>query len=360
MSKYKILWIDDKWDELESFKERCESIHGMEIVPCKYSIEGMKIFEQHLEEWSGVILDAKVLFDETAQLDQLKGLTYSINKINELKYRREVPYYIFTGQPDTASGTSFAEEHDGHYYEKDRDEDSLIANIIKNAEELEVIQIVHKYQSIFDTFNSCHHDLLRILRVYEANDFTNNSVLNDVRKMLSDVFNLCYERGLCTIEHNGTNTAECSRMMGDSMLSEIIPIYIQRTLHTCVDITNPGSHRSQVDSAVSSGRSRYLLDSLISSLLCILDWCTSLPPAKDKEKTLLNVKKLLEIKYIYENNIFCVEIDSHGIPYCKECQLDDKTNNLHAGDTVKLSKVRTNNTQDGSQYPYIANFKLCQ
>lgn len=51
MSKYKILWIDDKWEEMDSFKDVCElPKHGMEIVPCKYSVTGMQLFEQHLEE----------------------------------------------------------------------------------------------------------------------------------------------------------------------------------------------------------------------------------------------------------------------------------------------------------------------
>lgn len=76
MSKYKILWIDDKWEEMDSFKDVCElPKHGMEIVPCKYSVDGMRLFEKHLEEWSGVILDAKVLMDKDSKLDQLKGLT---------------------------------------------------------------------------------------------------------------------------------------------------------------------------------------------------------------------------------------------------------------------------------------------
>ena len=146
MSKYKILWIDDKWEEMDSFKDVCElPKHGMEIVPCKYSVDGMRLFEKHLEEWSGVILDAKVLMDKDSKLDQLKGLTYSLKKIHELSHKREVPYYIFTGQPDTASGTAFAEEHYEHYYEKDHDEEKLIEDIKRNADELGNTQIVHKY-----------------------------------------------------------------------------------------------------------------------------------------------------------------------------------------------------------------------
>jgi len=274
MSKYKILWIDDKWEELDSFKDVCElPKHGMEIIPCKYSVDGMRIFEQHLEEWSGVILDAKVLMDKESTLDQLKGLTYSIGKIHELSHVRKVPYYIFTGQPDTASGTAFAEEHFDHYYEKDHDEDKLIEDIKRNADELENIQIVHKYQRIFDTWPESRHDLLRILKVLDNEDWQNNSVLNDIRKIMSDVMYRLYDKGFCSVHHDGSNLGQCSLALCQSYMEEIIPIYIQRSIHSLVAITNPGSHRTVTDSDVASGKAPYLIRSLIYEMLNVLNWC---------------------------------------------------------------------------------------
>lgn len=274
MSKYKILWIDDKWEELDSFKDVCElPKHGMEIIPCKYSVDGMRIFEQHLEEWSGVILDAKVLMDKESTLDQLKGLTYSIRKIHELSHVRKVPYYIFTGQPDTASGTAFAEEHFDHYYEKDHDEDKLIEDIKRNADELENTQIIHKYQTVFDTWPESKHDLLRILKVLDNEDWQNNSVLNDIRKIMSDVMYRLYDKGFCSVQHDGSNLGQCSLALCQSYMEEIIPIYIQRSIHSLVATTNPGSHRTVTDSDVASGKAPYLIRSLIYEMLNILNWC---------------------------------------------------------------------------------------
>lgn len=300
MSKYKILWIDDRWEEMDSFKDRCElPENGMEVTPFKYSEEGMKLFEKHLEEWSGVILDAKVLMNEESQYDNLRGLTYSIRKINELTHRRKIPYYIFTGQPDTASGTAFSEEHYGHYYEKDKDEDKLIEDIKRNADMLVETQLVHKYQTVFDTWPEARHDLLRILKVLEDEDWSNNSVMTDIRKILSDFFNRCYERGICTVRHDGSNLSDCSRMVGQRYMSQIIPIYVQRALHSCVDITNPGSHRTIVDSDVAKGRTPYLLRSLIYEMLTILHWAKCLPPKETRDETLL---ALSIAKREYEKN----------------------------------------------------------
>lgn len=300
MSKYKILWIDDKWKELDSFKDRCESPkHGMEIIPCKYSVDGMILFEKYLEEWSGVILDAKVLYDKDAKEDKLTGLTYSLNKINELSHRRKIPYYIFTGQPDTASGTAFAEEHEGHYYEKDQDEDRLIEDIKKNADTLVETQIKHEHQIVFEIWPEASHDLLRILKVLRDEDWQNNSVLNDIRKIMNDVMNRLYEHGFCTIEHDGSNLAECSRMIGKGYMEVIIPVYIQRAIHTCVAVTNPGSHRTKIDKDVANGNAPYLLRSLIYNMLDILYWCRLLPP---KEERSFVLRAISEAKRQFKKN----------------------------------------------------------
>ena len=300
MSKYKILWIDDKWEELDSFKDRCElPKHGMEVIPCKYSVDGMILFEKYLEEWSGVILDAKVLKDKESKLDTLHGLTYSLKKINELSHRRKIPYYIFTGQPDTASGTAFAEEHEEHYYEKDKDEERLIEDIKRNADSLLETQIKHEHQIVFDIWPESCHDLLRILKVLKNEDWLNNSVLNDIRKIMSDVMTRLYERGFCTVEHDGSNLADCSRMVGNRNVEEIIPVYIQRAIHTCVEVTNPGSHRTKTDNDVGKGNAPYLIRSLIYNMLDILYWCRLLPPKEERDKTLLAIRVAQE-KYEQE------------------------------------------------------------
>lgn len=295
MSRYKILWIDDKWKELDSFKDVCElPENGFEMVTCTNAEEGMEIFENYLEEWSGVILDAKVFKGKGDEVDRLAGLTYSMTRINELKYKRYVPTYIFTGQPDTASGTAFAEQYDGMYYEKDKDEDRLIADIKKNAENLEETRIIHKYQVVFDLWPESKHELLRILRVVENEDWQNNSTFNDIRKILSDIFVRLYNCGYCSIEHDGSNIAECSMEIGSRLLTDIVPVYIQRSLHTLVEVTNPGSHRSVCDSAIKNGEAPYLIRSLVFDLLNILHWCKNLPPASDREDTVRMVQKSKE------------------------------------------------------------------
>lgn len=304
MSKYKILWIDDKWEELISFKEVCElSVNGLEVETAANAEDGMRLFEAKLEDWSGVVVDAKLPKDKNS-LDKLDGLTYCLDRINKLSSKREVPHYIFTGQPDTASGTAFAEQYEGRYYEKDKDEDKLIADIKNNADKLPETQIIHKHQEVFDNWPESKHELLRILKVIEEEDWQNNSVLNDIRKVMDDVMIRLYNCGYCIVEHTGSNLGECSKMLGSGYMRDFIPVFIQRSIHTCVDVTNTGSHRMDTDSFVKFGKAPYLLRGLIYDMLNVLHWCIDLPGKEDREsmlKRVMEAKEAAELKQKMKN-----------------------------------------------------------
>lgn len=285
MNKYKILWIDDQYELLSELMERCEVMNGFEITKCRFAKEGMIAFEKHLEEWSAVVLDAKVLMNSLDEIPKSDGLRYCRDRINELKPRRYVPMFVFTGQPDLISSELFESMVD-KYYTKGDDDDQLIEDIISAADLLEETHIIHKHQTVFDTWPESKHDLLRILKVLEKEDWQDNSVLNDIRKILSDVMTRLHERGFCSIPHDGSNLAECSRILGQRYMEEIIPVYIQRAIHTCVEITNPGSHRSKTDSDVRNNKAPYLIRSLIYNMLDILYWCKNLPGTEMRDMVL--------------------------------------------------------------------------
>ena len=229
MNKYKILWIDDQYELLSELMERCEVINGFEITECRFAKEGMKTFESHLEEWSAVVLDAKVLMESLNEVPNLSGLRYCRDRINELKPRRYVPMFVFTGQPDLISNEMFENMVD-KYYSKGDDDDQLIEDIISAADQQEDTQIIHKHQTVFDAWPESKHDLLRILKVLEKEDWQNNSVLNDIRKIMSDVMDKLYVRGFCSVKHDGSNLAACSYDLGQRYMEEIIPVHVVEIL----------------------------------------------------------------------------------------------------------------------------------
>ena len=195
-----------------------------------------------------------------------------------------------TGQPDLISNELFENMVD-KYYSKGDDDDQLIEDIISAADQQEETQIIHKHQTVFDVWPESKHDLLRILKVLEREDWQNNSVLNDIRKIMSDVMFRMNNRGLCTEVHDGSNLNACSRMLCQPYMETIIPIYIQRSIHTCVAVTNPGSHRTKTDSDVKDNKAPYLIRSLIYNMLDVLYWCRCLPPEDLKDMTIMAVKQ---------------------------------------------------------------------
>ena len=299
MNKYKILWIDDQYELLSELMERCEVINGFEITKCRFAKEGMKTFESHLEEWSAVVLDAKVLMESLNEVPNLSGLRYCRDRINELKPRRYVPMFVFTGQPDLISNEMFENMVD-KYYSKGDDDDKLIEDIISAADQQEDTQIIHKHQTVFDAWPESKHDLLRILKVLEKEDWQNNSVLNDIRKIMSDVMDKLYVRGFCSVKHDGSNLAACSYDLGQRYMEEIIPVHVQRCIHSLVDVTNPGSHRTKIDSDVASGKTPYLIRTLIYEMLNVLCWGKVLNIIDDPE----TVRKAIDIaKFNYEKKV---------------------------------------------------------
>ena len=291
MKKYKILWIDDQWEELSSFKDLCELVHDIEVVPCRYAVEGMKLFEAHLQSWSAVVLDAKVLMNADNEVAGLKGLQHSVNRIHELSLKRYVPTFILTGQPDLFSNETFSEVY-GKFYEKAKDEEQLIQDIKQAADQLVVTQIRKKYGNILEIWPERESEIINILTTIELGNNKNCTCLNEIRKMLEDVMERISQSGLLLVNYTSTNLAECSRFLGQRWLQVLIPIYIQRSIHSCVEICNPGSHRTEMEMAIKEGRAPYVLNSTVFELLNILYWCKNLEKLPSKEEVNLMVRGL--------------------------------------------------------------------
>ena len=63
-----------------------------------------------------------------------------------------------------------------------------------------------------------------------------------------------------------------------------------QAIHTCVEVTNPGSHRSKTDNDVAKGNAPYLIRSLIYNMLDILYWCKLLTPKEERDTVSLAIQ----------------------------------------------------------------------
>jgi hypothetical protein len=112
---FNIIWIDDQYDEQESFIDQAER-YGFEITPFKTSVEGINYLRENLHDIDALILDAKVFTNSISDVPSERGLTASLREIAKLSGQyegKDIPHVIFTGQPDLCDDHDFKEKMDG-------------------------------------------------------------------------------------------------------------------------------------------------------------------------------------------------------------------------------------------------------
>ena len=295
-SKYRVIWIDDEWDEQIPFITWCMKKHKIEIIPFKTSKDGMIALESNINSWDAIILDVEVYNETENEVACPKGFQNSINKISSLENKRKVPYFISTGKDAVKNNQLFLSQYDKVYIKGDGD-DELIANLMIQADAQLETQIKHNYSNIIGTFEEIDSELIKILIELHNGITDDSNILNAIRKILEWVMPYCIRCGVLQIEWKGANISECSGFLGKKQMLEFVPIHIQRSIHSLSDITNPGSHRSIVDKMVGGGTAPYLLRSTVFELLNILYWCKSLPRDADSIKAIHT--KVRSIKYHY-------------------------------------------------------------
>ena len=150
--KYNILWIDDQYEDLFQFIIDAENenifLNGFTSFE-----EGFEHLEGNIHAYDGVLLDA-LFFEKRDQIEgseDLKGLRKTIDKLNELKHIKTLPFFILSGQTRFEKDNTFEELYGKHFRKNNPNDISLLFNSIKEkADELEDTQLKHKYQRVFD------------------------------------------------------------------------------------------------------------------------------------------------------------------------------------------------------------------
>ena len=290
-TKYHILWIDDEWEKMTSFKKHCLFEYQMELHPFKTQKEGLDEYAKHPEFYEAVILDAKVLDESEQEVAKIGSLQKAVIRIKE--QFSNLPYFISTGQPDLLSNETFKQFYP-NYYEKNTDDEKLCQDIINTIKDTPNRQITDKFPELFSRLQSpIYEEMLSILKIHENREYSNADVFNKIRKVLDWIMKVISDYGLLATPFNGTNLNDCSRFLGNSKLNKYIPVYIQRNLFSLVTVANEGSHRQTIDQAVKNGIAPYLVSSTIFELLNVMMWMLQLPTNQEsKDKIDLMVSNL--------------------------------------------------------------------
>lgn len=326
--RYEILWIDDEWDKMASFKEECEVIHQIKLHPFRTQKAGMEALDENLKRWDAILLDARMLDQsEENEVAKLDGLRKAIAHINQLSSRRSIPYFIFTGQPDLMSNEMFKQSF-GKYYNKRMDGEKLIADMKSTIGQSTRYQVKTFYPDAVEDMSFLSEDeresVLDILETmhfpHSHPDFTPRLYYNPLRKALEGIFRLAGKAGIIHedfFKGGLVNINQCfmfligstAEKVGFKATERIAPRHIQEMMSLIINIGNINSHSvdefqptelseteiQAYDNYINHGgtNSKFLIFSMALQLCEILRWMNNyIAEHPDKEE---NLKKCLRI-----------------------------------------------------------------
>ena len=341
--KYHVIWIDDKYKEYDGFITNA-ALEGVGVTAFEYGKDGIAALTENLEYWDGVVLDVKCCYEEGDQ-DRAENFYKVRDELQAIKFtkRPNLPYYVYSAQPDILSDKTFKASLNGQkLYQKACEDDELVNDIVIEAEKLPETKLRLKYLRDIP-FPELYPELYEILTFIEEDKTDIPDPLEKTRLVLNWVMNYCNEVGVLPVKHNGSNLSECSVFLGKKDMQKYVPIHIQRSLHSAVEISNNASHRVEVFNFIRSKKAPFLIRSTVFDLLNILVWCGSLPVAEeDRDK--IRAEVCLPSDYSdYEGELLQ---DENGNWHCGNYLItykDIEAYGLKEHDIIRISKAEPNN-----------------
>lgn len=278
MNKRYVLWVEDQPQKLVDFKKDIEDDGTIELIVVKDAESAINYLDQNIEKLSAAVLDIESFINPESDEETKTSFCRVRDHINKLEHRNKIEYFAFTGKAKyLKEKKGFSEEYRCKIFDKNYEGLEAEEYLRKIVNTHIIAQIVNKYGKAFELSLDIRPDLLKILMILENHDYRNASVYNDIRKVLDWTMKYCFDIGLLQIVHTGSNIAECSQFLGEKDLQQYVPIYIQRSIHSAVTVSNEGSHRLRIDNDTKEGLAPFLVQSTVFELLNIIIWLQSLP-----------------------------------------------------------------------------------
>lgn len=281
--EYEIIWIDDEWQRYEEAIKKAREYNVM-VTPFKSVDDAWRLLQHTIDRWDGVILDTSCFIecdDTTADID---ALFEAINRLNELKSQREIPYYVYTSEqrfinnPVLSKALVDTKVYIKGNYESER---NLILDIKHRADSQLRTTVKMKYARIIDNVSPDIRSLLvPVLMNYERNNFRMVSDMNRIRIIMEKVMVQLEEIGLLSESDYADSrnndpahlTDKCHALLHKDISRDICPPYIRSHLIALARACNDGSHNSPLTALINRGKRQYIHGASTLQLLTILEW----------------------------------------------------------------------------------------
>lgn len=382
---YKVLWVDDEYDtpELQGIADLAFD-RGINMeTGCKSAEEALAHL-QHPHDFDAVVLDIRFYkshSDTLESLGRMKGLREVTKRLEQLKSNGcYLPTFIYSGQPEIYKTEDYSDNYGDYplFPKDDEGKYKLFDAIITAVNERVETQIKLKYAPLFDVCVSRYmfdsnltERLLNYAGQVEQNDTMRTEYLNDMRKLIEELFEKCEQVGLLNPDIKSLN--DKSKFLCDNKMHDFIPPYIQESIRFILRCTQEGSHYGVADSDMRNGITPFLFRSLFYSLSNVLVWwkqfIDSNPDKEEISKVVSEVNQNQqeakssnvaseEEKMTTESQPnsdgYLVEKDSEGYYHCGPYLMSQKHGRIIEGKKVIVIEEMNNTSSNNQIYPMFA------
>ncbi len=380
---YKVLWVDDEYDtpELQEVADLASDNNINMDTACKSAEEALAHLE-HPSDFDAVVLDIRFFKSQSDTLEssgRIKGLRKVTDRLKQLKDKGSwLPTFIYSGQPDIYNSEDFKDTYEDYplFQKTGEGTKQLFAAIIKAVDEKVETRVKLNYSPLFDVCSSHYmfdssltERLLNYAGQIDQNDVKKPDYLNDMRKLIEELFEKCEQVGLLRSGINSLN--EKSKFLCDNNIQKYIPPYVQESIRHILRCTQEGSHHGSADADMRNGIAPFLFRSLFFSLATVLVWWKQFIDSNcDKDALKQCVESIQMDTETAKTDIktaeperktatalpytYIVEKDSDGFYHCGPYLMSTKHGQVMEGKTVVVLEEEDNTRKKSNVYRKFA------
>jgi hypothetical protein len=298
MAKYKVLWFDDEWEELEEISENALDL-DIELIGVSNASDGLSILQNDILNYQGVILDGKFYMDSTKTGDEIDDDAFGevARFLHDLHTNGKIlPWFILSGQPTFVHEVNtsvkllgISSYGNGKVFDKNRDEDKELFELLVQAiDAAPMLKAFVKHRSVFEACEEKYlgdqrNRLFEIIRNLETNDSKNSEDLfAPLRKILERMMERLSDLGVLPngLSLNDLKFFSKGRHKDYEFHDEIFPPLIAHFFNSVIDVIQDACHlkddlRFKVDEFVHSSGTAYLYQSTALTILELIVWFRS-------------------------------------------------------------------------------------
>ncbi len=380
---YRVLWVDDEYDtpELQEVADLALDRNIDMDTACRSAEEALAHLE-HPRDFDAVVLDIRFFKSQSDTLEssgRIKGLRKVTDRLKQLRDQGcWLPTFIYSGQPDIYNSEDFKDTYEDYplFQKTGEGTNQLFAAIIKAVDEKIETRVKLNYSPLFDVCSSHYmfdssltERLLNYAGQIDQKDVKKPEYLNDIRKLIEELFEKCEQIGLLAPGIQSLN--DKSKFLCDSKMQKYIAPYVQESIRFILRCTQVGSHYGTPDSDMRNGNAPFLFRSLFFSLATVLLWWKQFIDSDyDKEElkqcmesiqmdteTTKTDKKTAEPERKTDTILpytYIVEKDNDGFYHCGPYLMPTKHGQAIEGRMVTVLEEDTNTGKKSDVYPKFA------